>query len=193
MCRGAADSAPAAPNTIRSSVSSGRLARLGRGARAVAPAAVGRHAWRPAAPGAAAGRRRRRLDATAAAARPVVPRRRVARCRAGRPRGWGRPGRTWCRAGRLEVERRHALQRLLHELDEDRHGGHRAGLALAQRAVVVEADEGADHDLRREADEPGAAEVVGGAGLAAERPAQNCAPGRAVPRWTTPSSMVAIW
>src|SRR5690606_90585 len=46
--------------------------------------------------------------------------------------------------------------------------GRRAGFAAAQRAVVIEADENADHYVCREADEPGRAVFIGGAGLAAD-------------------------
>src|SRR6202030_2138182 len=54
------------------------------------------------------------------------------------------------------------------------------GLTLAERLIVVEADIDGDHDLRRKADEPGAAEIIGGAGLAADRPAEDRS-GRAGP------------
>src|SRR5690606_22327245 len=62
-----------------------------------------------------------------------------------------------------ERPRRPLLQRVFHEVDEDRHGGRGPGFTAAQRAVVVEADEDADHDVSREADEPGRTIFIGGA------------------------------
>jgi hypothetical protein len=48
----------------------------------------------------------------------------------------------------------------------------RAGLAVAEELHLVEADPHAGRDLGREADEPGVGLIVGGAGLARDRPAE---------------------
>jgi hypothetical protein len=67
-----------------------------------------------------------------------------------------------------------------------------AGRAAAHRLRIVETDEDADRQIRREAHEPGILLVVGGAGLAGDRTADR-AHDVAVPRWTTPSIMEVIW
>ena len=61
---------------------------------------------------------------------------------------------------------RHSLQRLAHEMYPDRQRGLRALLALAQRALLVEADPDRCHQIGREAIEPGVLGLVGRAGLA---------------------------
>src|SRR6267143_2626289 len=66
--------------------------------------------------------------------------------------------------GRLERRVGVAGERRLHELRPDRQRRLRA--AEADRLVVVEADPDHGEQLRREADEPGVAEIVGRAGLA---------------------------
>ena len=86
--------------------------------------------------------------------------------------------RTWRCAGALNGRAGPFLERLVHEVDEHRHGRGGAGLAVAQAAVVVEADEDPDHDVGREAHEPGRAVFVGGAGLAADRAAERRGAGR---------------
>ena len=77
----------------------------------------------------------------------------------------------------------------LHDVDPDRERGLGAGLVVADRLLLIEADPDADRDVRIEADEPRVGVVVGRAGLAAERPVER---GRlhAVPRRTTPSQQV---
>src|SRR5690349_19797084 len=64
---------------------------------------------------------------------------------------------------RLLVGERH-----FHELTEDRGGDVTTGHALAHRPRRVVADEHADHQVRRIADEPGVLLLVGGAGLAGD-------------------------
>src|SRR5690606_7224049 len=44
-----------------------------------------------------------------------------------------------------------------------------AGFGAAERLRLVEADKDADNEIGREADEPGVAPVIGGAGFAGER------------------------
>ena len=83
------------------------------------------------------------------------------------------PGGTWNGTLGLPGERR------LHELGPD--GQRRPAAAEAQRLVVVEAHPDDGQQLRREADEPGVAQVVGGAGLAGgvvdeAQPARAAAP-----------------
>ena len=51
-------------------------------------------------------------------------------------------------------------QRLFHHQLEDRHGARGAGFLLAERCGRVEADEHADHQGGREADEPGVLAIV---------------------------------
>ena len=50
--------------------------------------------------------------------------------------------------GRREVADGSVGQGHLHEVDEDRQGGARTGLALSERPVVVEPDEDRDNDVR---------------------------------------------
>src|SRR5690606_14884986 len=76
-----------------------------------------------------------------------------------------------------ERPRRPPLQRGFHGVDEDRPGGPGPGFTAAQRAGVVEADEDADHDVGREADEPGRTIFIGGARLAADPWAQAAGTG----------------
>ena len=67
-------------------------------------------------------------------------------------------------SGRFERHVRMAGQRAHHERRPDRQRRLRA--AQAERLVVVEADPDDRQQLRREADEPGVAQIVGRAGLA---------------------------
>jgi hypothetical protein len=88
-------------------------------------------------------------------------------------------------SGTLEFNRRRVLQRIGHELLEDRRGETAAGRALAHRARLVEADIEADDEVGRVADEPGVLFVVGRAGLAGDRAAEllrASSPCRAGPR-----------
>ena len=73
-----------------------------------------------------------------------------------------------------KVDDGHAGHTLLHKFNPDRKSGLRATFAFAQRNLfVVEADPDTRGDLRREADEPGIGEVLGGASLAACGPANH--------------------
>ena len=64
-------------------------------------------------------------------------------------------------------------KRDLEEVADHRCGDIAAGLAMSERRRIVEADIDADHEVGREADEPGILLVVGGAGLARDRPVQH--------------------
>src|SRR5207344_20773 len=82
-------------------------------------------------------------------------------------------------AGRdAERGRRLVLEDLLGDLLVDRHGVAAAGLGITrtQGARLVEADVDADGDVRRGAQEPVVARVVGRAGLAGDRPAERREP-----------------
>ena len=83
--------------------------------------------------------------------------------------------------------------RLDHRL-EDRHRDVAAGRAAAERAAlavgIVVADPDRDGDVVGEADEPGVVLVVGGAGLAGDIGGETARSPRAVPRASTPCSMV---
>src|SRR6185312_5094543 len=73
------------------------------------------------------------------------------------------------RRRRLERLGRGVGERLAHEVAEDRRGDLAAGLAVAERARRVEADEDAGDEVGRETDEPGVEPVARGAGLAGKR------------------------
>ena len=84
-------------------------------------------------------------------------------------------GRRCCPAGRrpAAARDRRQLDVALHEVDPHRQRGGRAGLAVADRLLLVVADPDADRDVRIEADEPRVGVVVHGAGLAGERPVER--------------------
>src|SRR2546430_10509496 len=70
-------------------------------------------------------------------------------------------------AGRhAERHRRLVRERDLHEIAHDRGRQHAAGRAAAEMARLVIAEINADHEIGREADEPGVLLVAGGAGPA---------------------------
>ena len=61
-----------------------------------------------------------------------------------------------------------AGERLVHEEYPGRERRARALLALAQRAILIEAGPDGRHDVAVEAREPGVVRIVGGAGLAGD-------------------------
>ena len=80
------------------------------------------------------------------------------------------------------------LQRLHHEVAEDRRDDGPARRLVAERARLVVADIEADGEIGREADEPGVVAIVGGAGLAGERLADGRRPRRCRAARRPPSS-----
>src|SRR6185437_7229886 len=63
-----------------------------------------------------------------------------------------------------------------------RRGGAATCLHAAECARIVEADIDADREVGRRAEEPGVLGIVGGAGLAGDRPAERRELGRGAPR-----------
>ena len=64
-------------------------------------------------------------------------------------------------------------KRDLEEFADDGRGDIAAGLAMSHGRGIVETDIGADHEVRREADEPAILLVIGGPGLAGDRPLEH--------------------